>query len=521
MANKIPLAIADLEKQLATSIAVGATTFDINNGYDDDAVALPAGMYCFTVDSGTSAKEYLLGQLNGTTVTSVKSVSRQGVETTGAARKHRIGAPVLITDFATIQRVADILRGQLALDGANPVGYDAEPTLADRKELATVGYVLDTVVGGTVAFDTMTVAGNGGEAIVAGNLVYFKTSDQEWYKTDADASATSVGVQLGIALGTGSDGAGISGGIQISGTWTTTGLTAGSVYYVSGTAGAITTTPGANSRVVGLALSTTKLLLLPEPFTAAFAGSPSAPTATNPYITKAKLLTAGETINGGTLPVPVFQNKTDNEFYTCDGNDTSNMKFLGFAISNGTDGNSMYVQFTGIVGGFSALDEGEKYYLSDTAGTISTTPGTYEVLVGVAISTTELLIQRGRRFRNGTGTFSDAGGDGQTQTSVITLGFRPSVIRLTTGTDSGSSVQQFGSGTWVNGVYASTRLLSGSTSDASTSTSYIANPRNEANTEGWRFTITSVTDTGFTFTVAQQGISPDPVHYSWEAEGEL
>lgn len=264
MANKIPLAYADVELQLSTAISVGSTSFSLSSANDDDGNALPAGKYCFTVDNGLSTKEYLIGQLNGTNVTSVFSVSRQGVETSGAARAHRVGASVILTDFATIQRVADILRGQETLDGANPIIYDAEPTLADRKELATVGYVLDTVSGGTVAFDSQTTAGNAGESVVAGDLVYFKTSDQEWYKTDADTAATVEGVQLGIALGTGSDGVAISGGVQISGTYTTSGLTAGATYYASNTAGAISSSAGTTARVIGIALSTTKLLLIPR-----------------------------------------------------------------------------------------------------------------------------------------------------------------------------------------------------------------------------------------------------------------
>jgi len=264
MANLIPLAIADLELQVTTAISVGDESFSINASVDDDGVSLPAGKYCFTLDSGTSNKEYLIGQLNGTSITSVKSVSRQGVETTGAARAHRVGAPCIVTNFATLQRVADILRGELTLDGSAPIIYDAEPTLADRKEMATVGYVLDTVTGGTVAFDTQTTAGNAGETVAAGDLVYFKTSDQEWYLTDADTAATVEGVQLGIALGSGTDGVAISGGIQISGTYTTTGLTAGSIYYAGNTAGAYTTTEGTTPQAIGVALSTTKLLMIPR-----------------------------------------------------------------------------------------------------------------------------------------------------------------------------------------------------------------------------------------------------------------
>jgi len=96
-----PKIIADFETQLSTSIAVGATTFSISSATDDDGVALPAGFYYFTVDNGQSNKEYLSGTLSGTSVTGVSTVSRQGVETSGAARAHRVGASVILTDFAT------------------------------------------------------------------------------------------------------------------------------------------------------------------------------------------------------------------------------------------------------------------------------------------------------------------------------------------------------------------------------------------------------------------------------------
>lgn len=263
MATKIPRVIADLELQLATALSVGGESFTLSSATDDDGESLPAGIYVFAVDSGTSNKEYLLGQVNGTAVTAVKSVSRQGVQTTGAARAHRVGAPIILTNFAALQLVSDTLRGAVDLDGATPLAYDAEPTLSNREEIATVGYVLDTATGGTVTFDAQTIAGTAGETIAAGDLVYFDESDQEWYKTDADTAVTVEGVQLGIALGSGTDGAGISGGIQIAGTYTTTGLTAGSIYYASNTAGAIATSAGTTNRIIGIALSTTKLLIIP------------------------------------------------------------------------------------------------------------------------------------------------------------------------------------------------------------------------------------------------------------------
>jgi len=111
-------------------------------------------------------------------------------------------------------------------------------------------------------------------------------------------------------------------------------------------------------------------------------------------------MTAGATINGATLPVPVYQNTTDNEVYACDADDTDKLNFLGFAITDAIDAGAIIVQHTGIVGGFTGLDEGEKYYVQDTAGTIGKTPGTYAILVGVAISATELLIDKKKYFHS-------------------------------------------------------------------------------------------------------------------------
>jgi len=104
-------------------------------------------------------------------------------------------------------------------------------------------------------------------------------------------------------------------------------------------------------------------------------------------------LNAGETIAGATLPVAVYQDTTDNKLYACDGNDTAKLKFIGFAISNSTDGNPIAFQGSGIVRGFTGLTEGVKYYVQDDK-TIGVIAGTWAILVGVAISETELLIEK-------------------------------------------------------------------------------------------------------------------------------
>lgn len=292
MATEIPNAIADVELQLASAVSVGGTSFTLSSAKDDDGNDLPAGKYCFAVDTGTSNKEYLLGQLNGTDVTSVVSVNRQGTESSGAVRAHRIGAPIILTNFAVLQRVADVLNGDLDLDGSSPLAYDSEPTVTGREEIATVGYVLDAA-SGDVAFGAQTISSaNAGETVAEDDLVYFKTSDQEWYHTDGTTAATVNGVQIGIALGAGTDGAGITGGVQISGPYTTTGLTAGSTYYASDTNGGISTSAGTNKLAIGVALSTTRLFLFSinqQTLTTiekdALKGTSGTPSSTNKFVT--------------------------------------------------------------------------------------------------------------------------------------------------------------------------------------------------------------------------------------------
>ena len=243
---------------------------------------------------------------------------------------------------------------------------------------------------------------------------------------------------------------------------------------------------------------------------AAMAGD-TTPSAVNSFITKGKSLTAGATINGATLPVPVYQNKTDNEFYACDANDTAAMKFLGFAISNGTDGAAMNVQFTGIVSGFTALDEGEKYYVQDAVGTIGTSPGTYEVLVGVAISQTELLIMRGkRRLAGNTGSLGTASGS-----SVVTSGFRPSVIRLHARLVQTGDISMLDV-VWINGVIKAVNGALGVQAADSLIILY------DSGGIFMTLSISSVTDTGFTIVWTETGaFSVTASEILWEAEGEL
>lgn len=66
--------------------------------------------------------------------------------------------------------------------------------------------------------------------------------------------------------------------------------------------------------------------------------------------------------------------------------------FVGFALNAASAAGSVVVQTDGIVTGLSGLTPTALYYLANTAGTISTTPGTNTRVIGIALSTTTLLI---------------------------------------------------------------------------------------------------------------------------------
>ncbi len=99
-----------------------------------------------------------------------------------------------------------------------------------------------------------------GQAITAGQVLYFKTSTQRVMPCLFDgADYEHVTNIIGFALADAASGASVKVQFLI-GILTTSGLTAGTIYYVSGTsAGAISSTPGAFVGRLGVATSTTAL----------------------------------------------------------------------------------------------------------------------------------------------------------------------------------------------------------------------------------------------------------------------
>ena len=412
-------------------------------------------------------------------------------------------------------------------------GYWDFPTPVDDENPATKKYVDDIALGGSTSINRIVLQGNAGQDVVEGEILYQKVSDSEWYKADANDTATIFGVQLGVAQGAGSNGNAIAGGILIYGKASNfTGLTANSNYYLSDTAGAISTSAGTYSVLVGLAISTTEINIdfrkpgEPTAYVTTSAGATDSGKGVKlnasgvldtTIILNGFKPNAGETINGATLPVPVYQNKTDNEVYACDSNDTGKMKFIGFAITNSTNGNPITVQTNGVVSGFTGLAEGEKYYVSDTVGTISNTPSTtMEILVGVAISETQLLIQKGKRRSCGTVSYS-----GSNISSTITLGFRPSKIMVTAYRASSSQLEIGYLVVSSIGVKAISTVYNEGTIGAVgvNSLDYLTLYTDGSN--NLIIEVTNITDTSFDLVITKNTSSGSNAVILWEAEGEL
>jgi len=191
-------------------------------------------------------------------------------------------APTLDTEFAT-KKYADDLAIAGAPDATETVkGIVEIPTDTEAKAFAVAGsgdtsaeFAL-TPTNLKAIWDMMvTTDYTYGDTITAGEAVYLDTADTKWKLADASVSSTSF-TAFGIALDSGID-TDTGKRVQIGGLVTgLTGLTVGYV-YISDTAGALATWPGGTFRkVIGYAMSTTTMLLIPTLDITALAGSTTA-----------------------------------------------------------------------------------------------------------------------------------------------------------------------------------------------------------------------------------------------------
>lgn len=206
--------------------------------------------------------------VNGTaTLTGVKTVDflYPYTQTSGLAKTHAGSTSFVISNTSGFYDELTSKDNDETINGVwtfnTPPNTPSDPVTMD--DLARKSWVLSVVNGGDITTNALIEAGTAGETLVAGNLVYLKSTDARWWKCDADTASTVNAVQLGIAQGSGTAGNPISGGVLRKGLDTNQSGGSIGLAYAGNTAGAIVTSPGTTTKVVGEFTSATDVVFDP------------------------------------------------------------------------------------------------------------------------------------------------------------------------------------------------------------------------------------------------------------------
>lgn len=288
---------------LAIGISTSDTSITLTSFNLPDGTAIAAGdvgsINYGTLEPGTTREEQI--SFTGFTTNGDGTVTLTGVtrglgfgasntysEQADLKVQHGAGATFIISNTAAFYDEFVNKYNDETISGTLTV-----PTPTSGGHAVTKDYADGLVVGG-LAQNKVAVAGTAGESVAAGDLVYFDDTDNEWKKADADVVATIDNVLLGIAQGSGSDGVAITDGVLLYGLdENQTGLTAGTVYYVSNTAGEISASAGTNEKIIGWGQAATGLYFDPyhgglpsRAEKAALAGAGAAPSTSNKFLTE-------------------------------------------------------------------------------------------------------------------------------------------------------------------------------------------------------------------------------------------
>lgn len=231
-----------------------------NNAYT--MAYMNTSVVCGTLDPQTTRSEFI--SFTGITQNSDGSAILTGV-TRGLERSYPYAASTTFRQAHPAQSVfiisdAPCLFNQYGIkqNDETLTGYWNAPTPLSTDNIATKGYVDNLVNGGTVSNARVVVPGTAGETLAAGDIVALRKSDGEWYLADNDSPQLLIDSVLGVAQGAGTNGNAITGGVLLSGLDTNqSGLSAGQRYFISGTAGDLTTST--TTYMVGQSRTTTDL----------------------------------------------------------------------------------------------------------------------------------------------------------------------------------------------------------------------------------------------------------------------
>lgn len=223
---------------------------------------LNSDIECATIDPQTSRSEFV--SFSGITQNGDGSATLTGV-VRGLGRAYPYTASSTLAQSHPGQSVfilsdAPCLFAKYSVKENNEVitGEWDFPEPTANSNPATKFYVDNAISSGSVTTNRVTVTATAGSTYATGTPVYWNTTDSRWYPADADLTTNYIAGMVGIAQGAGSAGLNISGGVLIYGLDTTqVGMTPGTNIFVSGTAGATTTST--TTLALGKANSATQL----------------------------------------------------------------------------------------------------------------------------------------------------------------------------------------------------------------------------------------------------------------------
>jgi hypothetical protein len=298
-------------KRLSASITAAATTFKVDNitGWNgSDLTSSDLGSVAYASFRNSAGTLLEIVEIDPTTIASASiTMNKRGLSFDGTDLTTETAASKLawvkgdtIVEFGShfpqlLGHYVDTIATQ-TISGVKTFSVLPAITAGDPvadNDVARKAYV-DSVVAGSFPADRLVVAGNAGETVADGEILYFDETDNEWKLADASAAATAEGVLLGVAQGAGTDGAAITGGVLLKGVDDAqTGMTTGDVMYLSDTAGGVSSSAGTIEVNLGIAKSATELYFTPrflhfltEDQQDALGGSDGTPNVNNKYLTE-------------------------------------------------------------------------------------------------------------------------------------------------------------------------------------------------------------------------------------------
>ena len=287
-----------------------------------------------------------------------------------------------------------------ATPNANPIVADAygrfvaflSPGVTYEFDFATAAGAIFRTVAGIAGVPSSAVNtdvdGTAGEDLSLGSDVYLsngsggKTAGR-WYLADSDldyASETPVIGVMPAALASG-----IAGTIRLAGRVTgLAGVTVGAAYYVGSTAGNVTALPfGAYPRLVGFGDTTTSLVVIANPSLHPLPGNVDI---------------VGQDMNTSTVGDAMYLEDgtggVAGRWYQTDADNTysSTIPLVGWCLTTASSSKALVrVQGRVVVAGAS-YTIGAKYYLSATAGALTTTAPNNRRVFAIADSATSLIL---------------------------------------------------------------------------------------------------------------------------------